>query len=151
MKRVVVWLAFIICCIQLFAQSGRTEYVPIDLKWSNPGMNNIKASQPFKVAPYVPSSSGQTWNYTKVTYFDSENRLPTEQKDCVLTIKDDVIHLFFGEHHLQNRIVSRYVRDDHVTVMKTLDADDTVITYRMGNAGIYVEIDIPDYTIRLDK
>jgi hypothetical protein len=93
----------------------------------------------------------QTYRYTKVTYVDKENSSPTEQVDCVVTIKKDVIHVFFGEHHLQNSIVSRYLNEENVRVMKTIDADNTVITYRIGNAGIYTEIDIPDYTIRLDK
>jgi hypothetical protein len=144
-------VALIIGGIHLFAQSAKTEYVPINLKWNSPGLNNMKASKPFEVAHYDYSDIVQTFNYTKVTYVDKENSSPTQQIDCVVTIKGDVIHVFFGEHHLQNRIISSYVTDDFVRVMKTLDADDAVITYRVGNAGIYTEIDIPDYTIRLDK
>jgi hypothetical protein len=151
MKRLLVLLTLIIGGIHMFAQSAKTEYVPINLKWKSPGGSNMKANKPFDVAHYDYSNMVQTFTYTKVTYVDKENSSPTQQIDCVVTIKGDVIHVFFGEHHLQNSIVSRYLNEDNVRVMKTIDADNTVITYRIGDAGIYTEIDIPDYTIRLDK
>lgn len=171
MKRLILLLAFIIVGIQLFSQSAKTEYVPMNMDFKD-GRNEMNKSfqswRPKALNPSAPiinqnqnisrqqsnnALAGITYTYSKAEVFEKEESKSTSYKfESTVTISPDVFDVFLNNQYFQTKIVSRYW-EENVLVFKTLLPDNTVVTYKQlvadGNKELIIEF--PEMIIVLGK
>lgn len=151
MKQLIILLIIISFNIQAYAQlDARTEYVPLQFNNRAPQVN-WNAPKPLEIARIPVSPRNVTYSFSVASFVDlKENTYNTQEIESTITIKKEMIEVILGQNHFTNRIISEFWYQDTIKTYKTVDADNTVITYRQfGSNGKHFEIEIPDMVVVL--
>ena len=154
-KSVMLTMPFIAFGLQSTAQSAKTEYVPINLNWSDDSKLIPTEVKVLDVTPYNNlyhsrnSNMGQTFTFTKAEICDKNDKSSKSYKfESTVNIKNDVIDAFLNDRYFQTKIVTRFWKDNTL-ILKTLLSDNTTVTYQKLPGDKELIIEFPEMIIVL--